>query len=151
MRLSWFCAKRANKKPSIHAFLKQPNTASVLFSLFIRLSFVFILWLGFWLKKVIIHIGAKPVTKLQFNFTINIFSNFSFSQKIWKKSWNLSTNGKLWSDSFKNFRNYESTKQICETGLVYLFLCTLNINNKIQFRWCVMSKYSWNHLMMIRS
>ena len=34
-----------------------------------------------------------------------------------------------------------------EAEFVYLFLCTVNVNNSIQFCRLVVSKYLWNHLM----
>ena len=45
--------------------------------------------------------------------------------------------------SFHEFRNYETTNLhfFRETNFVYLFLCTMNVNNNIQF------VDSWNHLM----
>ena len=51
------------------------------------------------------------------------------------------------SDSFTNLETTNLQKKFCETEFVYLFLCTKNVNNNIQFRRLVVSKYSWNHLI----
>ena len=51
------------------------------------------------------------------------------------------------SDSFTNLETTNLQKKFRETEFVYLFLCTKNVNNNIQFRRLVVSKYSWNHLM----
>ena len=53
------------------------------------------------------------------------------------------------SDSFTNLET-TNIRFFRETEFVYLLLCTVNINNNIQFRRLVVSKYSRNHMMIIR-
>ena len=48
--------------------------------------------------------------------------------------------------SSDSITNLEAMIFFCETEFVS-FLYTLNVNNNIQFRRFVESKYSWNHLM----
>jgi hypothetical protein len=55
------------------------------------------------------------------------------------------------SDPLQASKKYKSTsyfgKNWTKTEFVYLFWCTLNVNNNIQSRRFVVSKYSWKHSM----
>jgi len=53
----------------------------------------------------------------------------------------------LLTNSSDSFTNFETTNFFGETEFVYLFLCTVNVNNNIQIRRFIVSTNSWNYVM----